>query len=133
MIKLPFVKFQIRFWLIGHLVLLLVIVAFSLSLFKNITRVRRADQQLSQAQETLVNLKNEQQSLEKELQSIRSEPFLEKQARDKLGLAREGEIVLVLPEDDLLRSFSPRNNRQESDTLPDPHWRQWAKLFNLRI
>lgn len=133
MIKLPFVKFQIKFKLIGRLILLLIIIALCLSLFRNITRVRRANQQLAQAQQTLIGLEDEQRALEKELKSIKSGPYLEKQARDKLGLAREGEIVLVLPDDDLLRSLSPRKNNQGLSTLPDPHWRQWAQLFNLRI
>jgi cell division protein FtsB len=60
------------------------------SLFKAGERVSQAEQKLSQ-------LKLEEESLRKELTFRESEEFIEKEARDKLGLAKEGETIAILP------------------------------------
>jgi cell division protein FtsB len=129
MIKPLFVKFQIKFRLIGRLFSLLLAVILCFSLLQNIIRMRRANERLEKARSTLSNLTEEQQLLEQQLKIIKSDDYLEKQARDKLGLAYEGEIVLVLPAEDILKSLSPRKARAEEPSLPDPNWRQWIKLF----
>ena len=66
--------------------------------------------------------------MQEKLDKVQSEEFIEKQLRDILGMVREGEIVIILPEDDIVRSFAPKFEKEE-EVLPDPNWKKWLKLF----
>jgi len=101
----------------------------SVSLFRNLLRVRQVNNSLSQSKVILSQLEQENAKLERQLESIKTDAYSEKEARDKLNLAKEGEIVLVLPEEDVLRSLSPRRREEKEHTLPDPNWKKWLNLF----
>ncbi len=67
-------------------------------------------------------LAQKNQELVQKSQEVESEPFIEKQAREKLNLQREGEVVVVLPKN--LGTFE--------NTSPPPHspnWQRWWKVF----
>jgi cell division protein FtsB len=102
---------------------------FAISLIGNVYKIRSAKKRFDDAQEKLASLKEEQKTLEEQLNVVKSQAYIEKQARDKLGLAKEGEIVLVLPDKEVLKSLSPRKSEESSLTLPDPNWKKWMKLF----
>lgn len=112
-----------------NLIFVFVSLSIALSLVRNILQSKNADEKLTEAQARLDGLKQQQEELKAELTQVLSKEFQEKQARDQLGLAKEGEIVLVLPDENVLRALSPRNKPQEKLTLPDPNWKQWLKLF----
>jgi cell division protein FtsB len=112
----------------GDYFLFFVIIILSLSLFGNIKRIREADAEISKAQINVENISRENQDIQNRLETMRSETFIEKQLRDTLGLAKEGEIIVILPDDEIVRKFAPEVEEVE-DVLPDPNWRKWAKLF----
>lgn len=60
-------------------------------LFRAKGRIAASEQKLSQVQA-------EQEKFKKELEYRNSEAFIEEEARNRLGLAKEGETVVVLPE-----------------------------------
>ena len=66
--------------------------------------------------------------MEQRLAEVKGEEYIEKQLRDNLGLAKEGEIVVVLPDEEILRKIAP-SVPEEEDILPDPTWKKWLKLF----
>ena len=41
---------------------------------------------------------------------------------------KDGETIVVLPEEETLRKMAPRFEREE-EVLPDPTWKKWVKLF----
>lgn len=91
-------------------------------------RVKKAKDQILDSYDQIVGLKKEKEDLQERLEEIRSEEFVEKQLRDGLGLAKEGDLVIILPEDEKLRQLVPKMDfRKES--LPDPNWKKWLKLF----
>jgi cell division protein FtsB len=100
----------------------------SLSLARSFARIKSADEKIDEARERVEELKREGEELEIKLEEVKSEEYVEKQLRDKLGLAKEGEIVVVLPDDEIVRKFAP-NLEEEEEALPDPNWRKWIKLF----
>jgi cell division protein FtsB len=110
---------------------LFLLIAFSIavSLIRNIYQAKSANQKLVEAQNRLDELKQQQEELKQQLTQVLSKDFQEKQARDQLGLAKQGEIVLVLPDEEVLRALSPRQKKQEKPVLPDPNWKQWLNLF----
>ncbi len=107
---------------------LILAIFLAISLVRNISRVTLANSRIAKARENLASLEKENSNLQAQLKIADSAQFQEKEARDKLGLAKEGEIVMVLPPDDVLRSLAPKRAR-EDPKLPDPNWKQWLKLF----
>lgn len=104
-------------------ILLLVI-----SLARSVKKISEAKKRVVTAQEKVEKLKKEQEELEKKVSEVQSQEYIEKQLRDKLGLAKEGEIIIVLPDDETLKKLAPQIPEEES-TLPDPNWKKWMKLF----
>jgi cell division protein FtsB len=111
-----------------HLLLLVFLGALVLSVLRNLAHIRKARMLLIDEEKKVEALRKEQKDLQKRLDKVQSEEFIEKQLRDNLGLSREGEIVIILPEEDIVRSFAPKIEREEI-SLPDPNWKKWAKLF----
>lgn len=108
------------------LIVFTVLLAFSL--IKNITNITKANDRIVSKEKKVEGLRRENYDLEKKLTSVKSEEFIEKQLRDKLGLAREGEIVVILPDEETLRKLAPKYAEEEEE-LPPPNWKKWLKLF----
>ena len=113
--------------LMGLLLLFIVLLAL-LSLVRNVLKISQSKEKIRESQERVEELKRESERLAKEIEKVQSEVYIEKQLRDKLGLVKEGEIVVVLPDDEVLRKLAP-NIPEEEDILPDPNWKKWLKLF----
>ncbi len=110
---------------------LLIVFLFSFSLIQGIRRVRMAGGRLSEARERLEELKNENEKLKRELSDTTNEVYVERSARDKLGLVREGEMVLVLPPAEVVKAFSPGIHGEDEFALPEANWRQWMRTFGF--
>ncbi len=110
-------------------VFFLLAVFLALSLVRNIQKIRKANEKIDNAEKKLEDLNKESLLLQKKLKEVESTNFIEKEARDKLGLAKEGEIVLILPEDEVLRKLSPKEGSEEEILLTEENWKEWFKLF----
>ena len=111
----------------NYLLIFIFLLMFA-SLIRNILRVVESNKRIEKAQDRVEKLKGENEKLEEKLAVTRSEGYIEKQLRDKLGLAKEGEIVIVLPDEKILETFAP-SLEEEEETLPDPNWKKWLKMF----
>lgn len=100
----------------------------SISLIRNIIKISQAGKVVDEASLRVEMLKEENLKLQERLNEVQGEAYVEKELRDKLGLAKEGETILVLPEEDIVRSLAPKP-AEEEETLPDPNWKKWLKLF----
>ena len=107
--------------IIGSLIL-------SAFLIKNIAGILSVRDRVENAQREVTRLQKEQDEIKKKLEVASSPAFIERVARDKLGLAKEGETVVVLPSEDFLKTLSPNFGTQE-DELPKPNWRKWIEKF----
>jgi len=112
---------------VGYFILLL-LVLMTASIIRNIGKVRAIRNEVAKEKERIEKLKAENEELQRKIEETQSDEFIERQIRDKLGLTKEGEIVVVLPDEEILRSLAPKIENEE-DTLPDPNWRKWLKLF----
>jgi cell division protein FtsB len=101
-----------------------------MSLLSGISRMKNVNSRIDREEEKVEKLKKENEDLQRELEFVQSEEYIEKQLRDNLGLAKEGETVVILPDEDIVRKFAPRNDKEE-EILPDPNWKKWMKLFGL--
>ncbi len=66
-------------------------------------------------------LEDENKMLKKRLEETQTDAFVEKEARNKLNLQKEGEVVVIIPK-------TPVEEVPPEDPLPQPNWQKWWKL-----
>jgi len=125
-----FNKFEAKYRKFIAYIVLLLIVLLTVSLFKGIARVVVANKRITKAETIYKELEKERGKLEQDLSFVKSDEFVEKQLRDKLGLSKEGETILVLPDEETLKRLATATEHEE-DRLPDPNWKKWLNLFNF--
>jgi len=82
------------------MILILIFVVFLWLIFsvgRQIYFLSKAGKRISLAQQKMLQLEQEKKTLEKELASRNTNEFIEKEARNKLGLVKEGETIAILP------------------------------------
>ena len=90
---------------------------------KRILNLRTTSQQVKESEAQLENLKKENEKLQAELKYKKSNEFAEKEIRDKLSLAKEGETVVILPKEEKSQNSELRTQNLE------PNWQKWRDLF----
>lgn len=111
--------------LVAAVIIFIILVS---SLIKSLKRIREGNTVIEKTKIKLSKINEENKKLEKTLQVVQSEGFIEKQLRDKLGLAKNEEIILVLPEADIVKRLSPQIPEEE-EIKPKPNWQKWLELF----
>ena len=91
---------------------------------KRIHSFSQTSQKVQEAEDRLEALRKENESLKNELKYKESGEFAEKEIRDKLGLVKEGEAIVVIPEDDSSQSTVDSGQSREV-----PNWKKWKDLF----
>ena len=99
-----------------------------ISTVKNIRKVADINMAVQKEKDKVEKMKVENAQLEAQIVQTQGDAYLEKQIRDKLGLVKTGESEVILPNPEILRKLAPQIF-VESDTLPDPNWKKWLKLF----
>jgi cell division protein FtsB len=111
-------------------VVLVAIFIFTLWLIFSVSRqvysLFKAGKRVSSAEQTLTQLEQEKEKLQKELAYRESNEFIEKEARDRLGLAKEGETIAILPKK--LQDQSQSKTPEQSQTSNFSRWFQ--RLFS---
>jgi len=125
-------KLKQKFIKIRIYALILFVFLFALSLFRNILKVNEVKNRIQREREKVQKLEEEGRILEEELKKMQGNEYLESQLRDKLGLAKKGESVVILPDPETLKSLVPEIP-DEKDYLPDPIYVKWMKLFDIRL
>jgi cell division protein FtsB len=87
---------------------------------KRILSLRTNSQKVAEAEARLETLRGENEALKNELEYKKSEEFTETEIRDKLGLAKPGEAVVVVPQDEKVHEFTKEQK---------PNYVKWKELF----
>ncbi len=88
------------------------------------------NKEVASRENQLERLKKEEEELKKKYEEITSSEYMEKQLRNQLNLAKENEIVLVLPSDEVLQKLVPPDEEEVTfDTRPN--YRKWIDVFGL--
>ena len=107
------------------LVMVLIIGVFlAYNSFKKIMTFRENARTVESAEGKLERLKKENEALKKDLEYKSSQGFVEGEIRNRLGLAKEGETVLILPKENDNSQSSIGNSRVDK-----PNWVKWRKVF----
>jgi len=102
---------------------LYLIVSFSSSIFDLYQKSKDIGKERLKVE--ALKIKNEE--LKKQLEYVKSQEFLEREAREKLGLVREGEVVVILPEN--FKETIGNDHPQTEKGKEVPNWGKWWKVF----
>lgn len=109
----------------------LIVILVTASAIRTSLQISRHEDDVAAVGKKLAQEQAERARLEEIKNGLNSPEFIEKEARDKLGLAKPGEVVVVLPPEDVLRRLAPINSEEEESVGEAgwPVWRQWVRLF----
>lgn len=113
--------------LLGYLAWFMVLILL-ISTVKNVNRVFTIRREVLEERQKVEKMQNDNAKLQSQVAEAQGTEFIEKQIRDKLGLTKAGEAIVVLPEEPIVRSLAPPLTVSE-DILPDPNWVKWKKMF----
>lgn len=112
-------------WLfIGFLIISSLMIISLVQGLKDLTGTR---ERFEKAEAEVQKLEEERQKLERDLEGSNQALNTEQAIRDQLGLAKPGEIVVILPDD-----IGETDFLEESETESDlPNWKKWAQVFGF--
>ncbi len=79
---------------------------------------------VEESEKRLAKLREENEQLRRELEYKRSPEFVEREIREKLGLVKKGEAIVILPKENDERRMT--NDERKKNT---PNYIKWWKLF----
>ncbi len=106
-------------------VIILVVLSLAYNLLVQITDALRSGDRLSAAAEAVYNLEAKNRQLKNKLSEVQSPEFIEEQARNKLGLGKSGETMVIIPDDKLKLVMGASS----SAGVRLPNWLGWFKVF----
>jgi cell division protein FtsB len=124
--KLESIKLKFKS-LLSYAIWILVIMLL-VSTVKNINRVIGIRKQVEVEKQKVEKMQADNAAIQTQIAQAQGQDYIDKQIRDKLGLTKDGEAVVVLPEESVVRSLAPPETI-DTETLPDPNWKKWKKLF----
>ncbi|HMS22251.1 MAG TPA: septum formation initiator family protein [Candidatus Levybacteria bacterium] len=101
--------------------ILIILVVITKNILTSILSTHDRAQILKDLQSELSQKKEEQAYLSQKLYYAKTDAFVEEEARQKLGLIREGEVVVI---DEKVKPL-----RRLTSTKSRPVWQMWWELF----
>lgn len=103
--------------------LLFIAISFVLNIIRTASNLSQEDGIIKEAKDRFQKTSDDNQNLKRQLAQVESSDFIEREARNKLNLGREGEIVLIMP------SISPLMTPTPVPPDTSPNWQRWMRLF----
>jgi len=100
-------------------------VAIGIGVVRSVYTLSKKKGIVAERQRVLRELTAKNEELHQQLEEATSPAFIEQAARDKLGLVREGETVVIMDKSN--PSADGLNDQERSQELPS--WKQWWSLF----
>lgn len=103
--------------------IILILLSLIVNLTRQIIKLWRVGSTVEKKSQELVLLESRHEELKEILKRVRDPEFIEKEAREKLGLGREGEMMVILPPLEVSVQDSTEPTRQLAN------WEKWWQLF----
>ena len=94
------------------------------SLVKGFFELKMAYKRVDEAKEELVVEEVKYEELKKRLDEVQREDYVEKVVRNKLNMQKEGETIVVLPDNDKLQITPHQRTEDEKE-----NWEKWLDLL----
>ena len=108
--------------------LLFSLILFVASAIQTNGKIKKINKEVEDREDKLAELKKEEEQMQKKYDEVTSQEYMEKQLRNQLNLSKENEIILVLPEDEILKKLVPKDEVEDQIAIT-PNYIKWAKLF----
>jgi cell division protein FtsB len=99
-------------------------VVLCVKLVGNISRLINMGGRVTQEEKKLADAQNLNKQLKDKLLEVQTPQYMEREAREKLGYGKPGEVVLVIPGQD-----QTSNHKLQTTTNNEPNWVKWRKLY----
>ena len=106
-------------------VIILLSLLVGYNLVSQIIEAAKSGDRLSAAADIVYKLEIKNKELKKKLEDIQSPQFMEQEARNKLGLGKSGETVVIIPDEKIKQVLGAT----ESAQIRLPNWLGWWRLF----
>ncbi len=103
--------------------ILVILITMGIGIVRSVYTLSQKKGIISERQGVLHGLLAENSRLNEQLLEATSPAFIEQEARDKLGLVRPGETVVIM---DRTQNVKTGNQKTPQDL---PSWKQWWSLF----
>lgn len=107
-------------------VLILISLIIAYNLIHQISDALRSGDRLNQEVSNLSDLQAKNSELKNKISEVNSDIFIEEQARNKLGLGKKGETVVIIPDNKIKQVLGASESAQE---VRLPNWLGWWKVF----
>ena len=104
-------------------IIFIFLIALCVNLVNSWWRLYQRGDIIKEAEDNLLEVSEKQEELKRNLAKAQSTQFIEKQARDKLNLSREGETLIILPPITPIIEITP------TITPAYANWEKWVNLF----
>ena len=115
---------MLRKLIIAGIILLGVVIGYKLLI--QITDTLKSTERLSAQAEAVYELEIKNKELKAKLQEIQSPEFIEEMARNKLGLGKAGEVVVIIPEQKIKEILGATAS---AEVVRLPNWLGWLRVF----
>lgn len=106
----------------------IVLLLLGLNSFKRILSLQGTSKNVEKEEAQLEALRQENAFLKQELEYKKSQRFAEQEIRNRLGLAKEGEEVIVVPK----KGDEDGSSQDTVNKKQVPNWKKWQRLFFVR-
>ena len=123
-----------RYWLRAGLVGIAVLIAWAVYVSsKQLTRNERIESEVEALRSEAEKIRRENETLHEKIGYFSTPDFQEQEAKEKLGMKKEYEEVVVIKERPEEAMTPPLLERQPARLIEEPpHYRQWFELFFTR-
>src|SRR5437870_692983 len=115
---------MIKKLVLGLIIFIVLLVAYNL--INQIAQAVKSQERLTSAADIVYKLETENKKLEKKLSAINSLEFIEEHARNELNLGKEGETMVIIPENKLKQVLGASQAANEARFA---NWLGWWKVF----
>lgn len=112
----------------GFFGLIVVLMVVIFSLVRSLLGYLKLDDRFLLAENEVEKLEVENKNLGVTLYEEDKDFVMEKELRDSLGFSRQGEVVVVLPDDLVNKTIEDRKQEVASEEQL-PNWKKWWDLF----
>lgn len=108
---------------LGLIILISLIVAYNLVI--QIIQAVKSGERLSQSADVVYKLEAKNKELKRQLTQIQSPEFIDEEVRNKLGMSKKGETIVIIPEEKIKAILGASSSAQ----IRLPNWLGWLKVF----
>lgn len=107
-----------------NLIIVIISLFLMVGLAQSSYRLWKKQDIVAERQAKLSEVEAEHIALKRRLEEAKTESFVERMAREKLGLVKEGETIVIVD-----KSQNSNLNDQEKPEENTPNWKRWWALF----